>query len=64
MEKLNVKTKLKAKCESTSLKKISALAELGAKVEGKRQQLFYYSCLIDAICSDFDRELSEFAEND
>jgi hypothetical protein len=33
-------------------------------VEGKRQQLFYYSCLIDVICGDLDRELSEFAEND
>jgi len=33
-------------------------------VEGKRQQLFYYSCLIGVICGDFDRELCEFAEND
>jgi hypothetical protein len=36
----------------------------GREVEGKRQQLFYYSCLIDVICGDLDRKLSEFAEND
>ena len=33
------------------------------EVEGKRQQLFYYSCLIGVICGDLARELSEFAEN-
>ena len=33
-------------------------------LDGKRQQLFYYSCLIGVIYGDLVRELSELAEND
>jgi hypothetical protein len=40
------------------------LRDAGRSVEGKRQQLFYYSCLIGVIWGKFDRKLYEFAEND